>query len=411
MSDIFVSYKAEDRRRVEPLVQALDADGFSVWWDTQIAAGAEWREDIQAQLDRARCVLVVWSRRSVGRAGRFVREEASRALRLGTYLPVRIDRVEPPLGFGEIHAVALQGWKGRRDDPRYKTLIEAIRAVLAGEAPHIAAQPASSSRRTVLIGGGATAAAIAAVGAWELFKPQKAAAANSIAVLPFANLSGDPHQDYFSAGIAEELRSSLSLLQGLKVAGRISSEAVSQQDAATAARRLRVANILTGSVRRAPGMVRVTSQLIDGKNGLEKWSASYDRPEGNVLAIQSDIAENVVAALSVELGSAGVKALTIGGSSNPAAHDLYLRATTQVQNDDSEASLKEANALLDAAIAKDPQFAKAYAAKSRNLSYLADIGHTPEETAQGYANAVLAGRRAVALTPRLPDGYAAVAIS
>ena len=146
MSDIFVSYKAEDRRRVEPLVQALDADGFSVWWDTQIAAGAEWREDIQAQLDRARCVLVVWSRRSVGRAGRFVREEASRAQRLGTYLPVRIDRVEPPLGFGEIHAVALQGWKGRRDDPRYKTLIEAIRAVLAGEAPQIAAQPASPSR-------------------------------------------------------------------------------------------------------------------------------------------------------------------------------------------------------------------------------------------------------------------------
>jgi len=281
---------------------------------------------------------------------------------------------------------------------------------MAGEAPQIATEHgASISRRSALIGGGATVAVIAAVGGWELFKPGKAAAANSIAVLPFANLSGDPRQDYFSAGIAEELRSSLSLLQGLKVAGRISSEAVRNQDAATAARRLRVANILTGSVRRGPGMVRVTSQLIDGKNGLEKWSASYDRPEGNVLAIQSDIAQNVVAALSVELGSAGVKALTVGGSTNAEAHDLYLRATTQVQNDDSEASLKEANALLDAAIAKDPQFAKAFAAKSRNLSYLADVGHTPKETADGYANAVAAGRRAIALAPRLPDGYAAVA--
>lgn len=410
MSDIFVSYKAEDRRRVEPLVQALQADGFTVWWDTQIAAGAEWREDIQAQLDAAHCVLVVWSRRSVGRAGRFVREEASRSQRLGTYLPVRIDRVEPPLGFGEIHAIALQGWKGNKEDTQYRALVGAIRSVIAGEAPQIAAQPATAAtRRSILIGGGATAAVIGAVGGWELFSPRKAAAANSIAVLPFANLSGDPGQDYFSAGIAEELRSSLSLLQGLKVAGRISSEAVRNQDAATAARRLRVANILTGSVRRAPGMVRVTSQLIDGKNGLEKWSASYDRPEGNVLAIQSDIAQNVVSALSVELGSAGVKALTIGGSSNPEAHDLYLRATTQVQNDDSEASLKEANALLDAAIAKDPQFAKAYAAKSRNLSYLADVGHTPEETARGYSDAVAAGRRAIALAPRLPDGYAAVA--
>ena len=410
MSDIFVSYKAEDRRRVEPLVRALEADGFSVWWDTQIAAGSEWREDIQEHLDSARCVLVIWSKRSVGREGRFVRDEADRAQRRGTYLPVRIDSVEPPLGFGELHAIPLQGWKGKRDSPRYRSLVEAIRAVMAGEAPQIPGDhAASASRRSVLIGSGATVAAIATVGGWELLRPGKAAAANSIAVLPFANLSGDPRQDYFSAGIAEELRSSLSLLQGLKVAGRISSEAVRNQDAATAARRLRVANILTGSVRRGPGMVRVTSQLIDGKNGLEKWSASYDRPEGNVLAIQSDIAQNVVAALSVELGSAGVKALTVGGSSNPEAHDLYLRATTQVQNDDSEASLKEANALLDASLAKDPRFAKAHAAKSRNLSYLADIGHTPQETAAGYANAVAAGRRAIALAPRLPDGYAAVA--
>jgi serine/threonine-protein kinase len=409
MSDIFVSYKAEDRRRVEPLVRALEADGFTVWWDTQIAAGAEWREDIQEHLDSARCVLVVWSRRSVGRQGRFVRDEASRAQRLGTYLPVRIDRVEPPLGFGELHAIALQGWKGKHDSPAYQSLLAAIRAVMSGEAPQIAGDHRKSvSRRSLLIGGSATAAAVVAIGGWELLRPRKAAAA-SIAVLPFANLSGDPGQDYFSAGLAEELRSSLSLLQGLKVAGRISSEAVRNQDASTAARRLRVANILTGSVRRGPGMVRVTSQLIDGSNGLEKWSASYDRPEGNVLAIQSDIAQNVVAALSVELGSAGVKALTVGGSTNAEAHDLYLRATTQVQNDDSEASLKEANALLDAALAKDPQFAKAYAAKSRNLSYLADVGHTPEETAQGYASAVTAGRRAIALAPRLPDGYAAVA--
>ena len=403
MSDIFVSYKAEDRRRIEPLVKALEADGFGIWWDTQIAAGAEWREDIQAQLDAARCVLVVWSRRSVGRAGRFVREEASRAQRLGTYLPVRIDRVDPPLGFSEIHAIALQGWKGKRDNPQYQALLRAIRAVMAGEAPQIAPEHlAPASRRTVLIGGGSAVALIAAVGGWELFRPRKAAAANSIAVLPFANLSGDPRQEYFSAGIAEELRSALSLLQGLKVAGRISSEAVRNQDAATAARRLRVANILTGSVRRAPGMVRITSQLVDGSNGLEKWSASYDRPDGNVLAIQSDIAQNVVAALSVELGSAGVKALTVGGSTNAEAHDLYLRATTQVQNDDSEASLKDANALLDAALAKDPQFAKAYAAKSRNLSYLADVGHSPEETASGYSNAVAAGRRAIELAPRLP---------
>ena len=411
MSDVFVSYKAEDRARVAPLVRAFESDGLSVWWDTQIAAGAEWREDIQQELDAAGCVVVVWSKRSVGHGGRFVRDEASRAQRRGTYLPVRIDKVEPPLGFGELHAIPLQGWKGSRDDPRFRHLLDAVHDVRAGKTPKALAaeEPGKVSRRTVLAGGSAAAVAVAGVGAWAIFKPGTARAANSIAVLPFANLSGDPRQDYFSDGIAEELRSALSRLPGLKVAGRISSEAVRDEDLRTAAKQLRVANILTGSVRRAPGMVRIASQLVDGRTGLEQWSESYDRPEGNVLAIQTDIAGNVVAALSVELSKAGIQALVSGGTNNADAHDLYLRATTQAQNDDSEKSLNQANALLDAAIAKDPRFAKAYAAKSRNLSYIADVGRTPEETRNGYAAAVAAARRAVQLAPRLPDGYAALA--
>jgi serine/threonine-protein kinase len=410
VTDVFVSYKAEDRARVRPLVDALEADGFSVWWDTQISAGSEWREDIQEQLDAASCVIVVWSKRSIGPEGRFVRDEASRAQRRGTYLPIRIDRVEPPLGFGELHAISLQGWKGGRSDARYQQLVKAVRELIAGETPRIvpAGDHLEVSRRAVVLGGGSAAVAVAAVSGWALLKPRKVGT-NSIAVLPFANLSGDPEQDYFSAGIAEELRSALSRLQGLKVAGRISSESVGNQDAATAARRLRVANILTGSVRRAPGMVRIASQLVDGRSGLERWSATYDRPEGNVLAIQTDIAENVITALSVELGRGGIGALTTGGTTNAEAHDLYLQATTKVQNDDSEPSMRQANALLEAAINRDPQFAKAYAAKSRNLSYLADVGRSPQEIRTGYATAASAAQRAVRLAPRLPDGYAALA--
>lgn len=201
----------------------------------------------------------------------------------------------------------------------------------------------------------------------------------------------------------------MSRLEGLRVAGRISSEALSGEDARTAARRLRVANILTGSVRRAPGIIRITSQLVEGRTGLERWSETYDRPDGNVLAIQTDIAEKVVAALSIELGHLGIEALTQGYTRNPEAHDLYLRATNQVRNDDSEASLQQANLLLDAAIAKDPRFASAFAAKSHNLSYLADVAHSPQDTARGYGAAAAAARRALALAPRLPGGYAALA--
>src|SRR5207248_11175527 len=119
MTDVFISYKAEDRPRVRPLVEALEAEGLAVWWDARVGGGEAWRESIEQQLDAARCVIVVWSKRSTGPEGRFVRDEASRATRRRTYLPVRIDKVEPPLGFGETQALNLSGWKGDRSDPRY----------------------------------------------------------------------------------------------------------------------------------------------------------------------------------------------------------------------------------------------------------------------------------------------------
>jgi len=83
MADVFVSYKAEDRRRVMPLVKALEHDGFTVWWDQQIAGGDEWRRSIEEQLDSAKCILVVWSKRSTAPEGRFVRDEATRAMERG----------------------------------------------------------------------------------------------------------------------------------------------------------------------------------------------------------------------------------------------------------------------------------------------------------------------------------------
>ena len=130
MSDVFVSYKAEDRRRVKPLVDALEADGFSVWWDEQIGGGAAWRHEIETQLNAARCVIVVWSRRSIGPKGHFVRDEAARAQRRHAYLPVRIDKVDPPLGFGEIQAIPIVRWKGDRSDPRYQAVLAAARAIV-----------------------------------------------------------------------------------------------------------------------------------------------------------------------------------------------------------------------------------------------------------------------------------------
>src|SRR4030095_7857226 len=131
-TDVFVSYKAEDRSRLVPLVEALEADGFTVWWDVHIGGGTNWHQYIEQHLEVAKCVVVAWSKRSVGHAGQFVRDEARRAQRLGSYVPVCLDDVEPPLGFGEIQALSLKGWKGDRSDPRFRAVANCPRADRGG---------------------------------------------------------------------------------------------------------------------------------------------------------------------------------------------------------------------------------------------------------------------------------------
>jgi serine/threonine-protein kinase len=412
VTDLFLSYKAEDRSRVAPLVRALEEDGLSVWWDAHIGAGDAWRETILRHLEAAKCVIVVWSRRSVGPHGEFVRDEATRALKRKTYFPIRIDKVDPPLGFGESQALDLHGWKGDRSDPRYEAMLEALcaRVGVAKRMPE-AEVPAVNgvSRRTAVIGVTAATVGVIGAGAWFLTRPT-GAKAESIAVLPFANLSGDPAQAYFSDGIAEELRAVLARIPGLKVVARTSSEAVRNADAATAANKLRVQNILTGSVRRSPQMMRITAQLIDGKDGTERWSDVYDRPPGDALQIQSDIAQKVAAALAIRLAPKEARQLTAGGTANPAAHDLFLQAVAARQSGFSSDNLTQAVSLLDQAIAKDPNYADAYAMKAINLAELsAAFSNSAADMRTGYAAADHAAQHAIALSPQAAYAHAALA--
>src|SRR4029453_4468069 len=156
MADVFVSYKAEDRARIQPLVSALEAEGFSVWWDAHIGGGTNWQEEIELRLDSAKCVLVVWSDRSVGHGGHFVRDEARRAQRRGAYVPVCLGEVEPPLGFGESPALSVKGWKGYSADPRFQAVISAVQSRVSGERdsrPQAQLHTPRVSRRAVVAGG------------------------------------------------------------------------------------------------------------------------------------------------------------------------------------------------------------------------------------------------------------------
>ena len=408
MTDLFVSYKAEDRGRIAPLVEALQADGHSVWWDAEIGGGEEWRDAICRELDAARLVLVIWSKRSVGPHGKFVRDEATRAQRRGAYLPAIIDKVEPPLGFGEIQSLDLRGWKGERAGRKIQALLGAIRGRLGGE-PRSTPSPERMgvSRRTAIAGGAAVAAATAGVAGWALLRPGKASA-ESIAVLPFANLSGDPGQAYFSDGIAEELRSALARVAGLTVVARTSSEAVRNDDAKAAARKLGVGNILAGSVRQSPATIRVGAQLIDGKTGVEKWSETYDRAPGDVIKIQTDIAENVAEALAIALTGAARVAVALGGTSNAAAQNLVLKATAIAATLDKQ-DLQTAQSLLDGAIEIDPNYAEAYVQKARVLSSYGGYFAQAEELPHYRQEAARNVRRALDIAPGLASAHNALA--
>ena len=132
MSEVFVSYKREDEPRVGLLVRALEHAGFSVWWDRGLGGGESWRAQIQSALDAAKCVIVVWTHESVGAAGDFVRDEAAQGKRRGVLVPVTLERVAPPLGFGEIQAIDLTRWKGNPRDWFFQDLCAAVTAKLEG---------------------------------------------------------------------------------------------------------------------------------------------------------------------------------------------------------------------------------------------------------------------------------------
>jgi len=179
----------------------------------------------------------------------------------------------------------------------------------------------------------------------------------SVAVLPFVNMSSDPEQDYFSDGISEELLNQLAKVHGLHVAGRTSSFQFKGHvgDIADIARKLKVAHVLEGSVRKAGDRVRVTAQLIRADNGYHLWSETYDRELDDIFAIQEDIAHAVTDALSITLGVGELKV----GTRNVAAYDAYLAGCSRRSFGTPE-GWSDSVRFLQKATTLDPEFVDAH---------------------------------------------------
>lgn len=172
MSDVFISYKREDETRVGRLAMALQDSGIDVWWDRTLAGGESWRSQIQTALDAAKCVIVVWSNESTGPQGDFVRDEAGQAKRRGILVPVLLDKVGPPLGFGEVQAIDLTNWSGNPNDPFFLDLRESVAARIEGRPAAPARGPTKRLMRRLAVGGATSLALGGLAIAFNLFNAQ-----------------------------------------------------------------------------------------------------------------------------------------------------------------------------------------------------------------------------------------------
>ncbi|HSJ62589.1 MAG TPA: BTAD domain-containing putative transcriptional regulator [Gemmatimonadaceae bacterium] len=235
--------------------------------------------------------------------------------------------------------------------------------------------------------------------------PERPPIARSVAVLPFVNMSPDPENVYFSDGLSEQIITALSQIDGLRVAARTSSFALrdGRLDVRAIGDTLGVAAVLEGSVRKDGNTLRITAQLIDASTGYHLWSEEYDREPADVFAVQQEIARAIAAALELRL--AGGRAVSAARQPGLDAYDLYLRGLFH-RNSLSADALREAMGNFDSAIALEPDFARAHAAKASVMGPLILFGHVPRE--EGLRELRTLTTRALELDPDLGEAHAAL---
>ncbi len=409
---VFFSYSRADRKAALPIIHAIEQAGHRVWWDGLLEGGVRFHSATETALEQARAVVVLWSKTSA--ASHWVHDEATRGRDSGRLVPLSLDGTAPPLGFGQFQCIDLA--HGKRSEGT-AMMLAAIAALSARDAPSAAVRPLWTpaeprfGRRALLAGGSAVVLAGAGMAAWKSGVFGSGASAHSVAVLPFANLSGDADQRYFSDGLTSEIRAQLSRNALLQVVGPTSSErfrdhAGSGKDIA---RELGAAFLLDGNVQKAADQVKIAVDLTDGRTGISRWAQTFRRPLADIFAVQAEIAEAVARDLSSAIdGPSAAGAKQVGGTASVAAFDAFLRGKDLYEAGIDENSDRAALARFDEAVALDPEYAGAHAARSRSLSVIGNLYAAHDERVQLYDGSAAAARRATALAPQFAEGFSAL---
>lgn len=196
-----------------------------------------------------------------------------------------------------------------------------------------------------------------------LLRSEGEPAPNSIAVLPFVNMSGEPRNDYLGEGLAEELSNRLTRIPELRVAARTSAFAFKGKDMGVSeiAEKLGVSYVVEGSVKRQADRIRVTAALVDAASGSNRWSNSYDSPSTDLFAIESTMVAQVITALELVLGTRAEASPSQSGNGNGIAYDFYLQGLAYLRQPKSTKSLEVAEQLFGRALSEQQDFARAQA--------------------------------------------------
>lgn len=338
MADVFVSYSRGDKARVAPLVAALEGQGCSVWWDPAITPGQEFDRLIAEQLARAAAVVVVWTPDSV--VSRWVRGEARDGADRGILVPVRFGNVALPIDFRAFHTIDLDERADASRSPAFQEVLTAIRALVA------------KSREA----GGEAAPATPPT------TPSSSGPAHvAICVLPFANLGGDPEQEYFSDGITADILTELSRWRMLSVRPRSASFKYrgGAVDPVRVARDLNVNYVVEGSVRRIGGRIRISVQLVDGETGSQVWGEKFDRAQAEIFDVQDEVVQTIVSTLVGRVQMSDADRARRKPPSSLAAYECVQRGNALAWDDPQQAA--EAIRLFERAVELDPGYAMAYA--------------------------------------------------
>ena len=376
MADVFVSYARSDKSRVAPLVAAIETQGWSIWWDPEIAPGQEFDRQIAAELKIAAAVLVVWTPNSV--ESRWVRGEAREAAERGILVPVRFENASLPIDVRALHTTDLDDSAADARSPSIQEVLRALGALI--DRQRTASSATSGSR------------------------PESSASGRvAICVLPFANMSGDPEQEYFSDGITEDIITDLSKVSALSVVSRNSAFVFKGRhvDVPKVARELKVSHVLEGSVRKAGGRVRITAQLVDGSINDHIWAERYDRDLNDIFSLQDEISAAIVKALKLKLLPEERKAIEQRGTDNVEAYNLYLMAR-HLYVTGYESDPRRAEAIIRMCVRAteiDPGYARGWA--------LIAVGQMNLRFAQGGGDGgMAAAERALALDADLAEAHA-----